>query len=305
VLVGQDSGIVANLTDALNRPLREETVIFVVSNSENFYSVPIITDFAGRAPLGIVPLGIGAYTVDVSFGGTVLLPEGPLTLENDLYNPTEAVTSLTITLPVDPQPTDDYVRLQFLKGNGNSFAAYQDLRQLLIEENPFTLGTPDLLNVIAPVAGTNPAFSNPRLRLGVVSSGENGSSEDSIEAGEVLSFSSGTDSSVAGRQWQSVELKLNPHGNAVATVSFYSGDTLVGTDRVELSNSIARSQVVLLGAGGRLFDRVELSAESGRYGVKGLQNAAVFYFSEGNYTARSIMENDQDVELYLPIITNR
>ncbi len=108
VPVGQDSGIVVTLADDLGRPLSQETVIFTVisqsaaasrslaANQDTAFSIPIITDYAGRAPLGIVPLPPGIYSVNAYFSGTVpLLPDGTLVLVNELYNST---TSSTLTI---------------------------------------------------------------------------------------------------------------------------------------------------------------------------------------------------------------
>jgi CSLREA domain-containing protein len=105
----EDTGIVATLTDATGRALRERSVFFVVTGSSGSYSVHEITDLFGRASLGPVPLGTGFYDVFVYFSGTRTLKteagEELITLADASYNPSDTAGSLTINTP--PVAVDD------------------------------------------------------------------------------------------------------------------------------------------------------------------------------------------------------
>ncbi|MEM7335070.1 MAG: Ig-like domain-containing protein, partial [Chloroflexota bacterium] len=108
VLPGEDSGIVATLTDSLNRPLLEKTLIFIISGTNGETAVSLITDYVGEVSLGVVDLPAGNYTVDVYFSGDIPLPDGTLSLEDSRYLPAVASTTLSIVPPnSDPIAVDD------------------------------------------------------------------------------------------------------------------------------------------------------------------------------------------------------
>ncbi|MEM7133726.1 MAG: Ig-like domain-containing protein [Chloroflexota bacterium] len=107
---GEAFELVASLTDSLGGPLREQTVFFIVSNTNNSYAISVITDFLGQALLTEVPLPQGSYSVDVYFSGTIPLPDlaSPLTIEDSLYLPTSTSGTLTIaTTNNAPVAVDD------------------------------------------------------------------------------------------------------------------------------------------------------------------------------------------------------
>ena len=106
VLEGDDSGIVATLTDSLDRRLREKSVFFIVSGVGGEVALSVITNYVGEAPLGIVDLPVGVYTVDIYFNGAIPLPSGVLTLDDVRYLPSSASTTLEIVL-VSEEPTCD------------------------------------------------------------------------------------------------------------------------------------------------------------------------------------------------------
>ena len=96
VYPGQDSQIVATLTDITGHPLDERTLVFIVHGLTGEYRTAVITDYAGRAPLGAVPLPKGSYQVDVYFNGVIPLPEGGwVTLEEERYASSLESGSLT------------------------------------------------------------------------------------------------------------------------------------------------------------------------------------------------------------------
>src|SRR5207247_313650 len=71
------TGVVATLADQsapTPRRLREQTVMFIVSQGQSSWVVPVITDALGRAPLGPLPLAPGAYTVAAYLSGTIQVP---------------------------------------------------------------------------------------------------------------------------------------------------------------------------------------------------------------------------------------
>lgn len=106
IQVGDPAPFVATLVDAAGRPFSQRTVFFIITGDNGTYAGAVITDFAGRAELGILPLPAGTYTVDVYFSGTIPLPDGPLTLEDDRYLPAMASGSLTIIdEPTEPGKT--------------------------------------------------------------------------------------------------------------------------------------------------------------------------------------------------------
>ncbi|HLF27899.1 MAG TPA: DUF642 domain-containing protein [Anaerolineae bacterium] len=96
IFSGQDSGISATLKDASGRALSQRSVFFIVGNND--YSVSTITDYAGRAPLGVVSLPEGTYSIAAYFSGGIPLPEA-LTLNDERYEPATATGSLTIATP--------------------------------------------------------------------------------------------------------------------------------------------------------------------------------------------------------------
>src|SRR5207247_3073210 len=103
------TGVVATLADQsapTPRRLREHTVMFVVSQGQSSWVVPVITDGLGRAPLGPLPLAPGAYTVAAYFSGTIPVPTStgvlPLTLANDRYNASTATLSNGLTVTPEP-----------------------------------------------------------------------------------------------------------------------------------------------------------------------------------------------------------
>ena len=61
VLTGADTGITVTLTTANNRVLVDRTVVFIIEGGADTFSRAVITDYAGRAPLGVVPLEAGSY----------------------------------------------------------------------------------------------------------------------------------------------------------------------------------------------------------------------------------------------------
>ncbi len=101
VAPGEDAGMVATLTDVTGRHLGEKTLFFVVTDGENSTALSVIGDYAGRAPLGVVPLPPGVYDVTVFFGGEPLGP-GVITLDDVRYLPSTTAGSLTITSANQP-----------------------------------------------------------------------------------------------------------------------------------------------------------------------------------------------------------
>ncbi|MCZ7640347.1 MAG: hypothetical protein M5U12_32400 [Verrucomicrobia bacterium] len=68
--------VIARLVDSRDRQLAEKSVFFVLTDREGVVRVAraVITDFAGQAPLGIVPLEVGTYTLRAFFNQRVPLP---------------------------------------------------------------------------------------------------------------------------------------------------------------------------------------------------------------------------------------
>ncbi len=95
---GANTLLLATLNDGTGLPLPQQTVFFVVSGSNGSFSVSVITDYLGRAPLGNVPLPPGDYTVNAYFNGTITLSNSStVTLNNDRYQPSVATGSLKVT----------------------------------------------------------------------------------------------------------------------------------------------------------------------------------------------------------------
>jgi hypothetical protein len=83
---GGEPGVVATLTTDDGGTLKEKTIVFVVSGSGGTFRRTVITDFAGRASLGPLPLPVGVYGLSASFASPVDLGGGQtLNLPNDLY----------------------------------------------------------------------------------------------------------------------------------------------------------------------------------------------------------------------------
>ena len=86
--------VTATLTDVDGRRLGEETLFFIVSGPGGSYSEAVITDYAGRARLGNIPLPPGTYHLDVYFSGNIQ-PLG-LSLSDDRYEPFSVRGTLTL-----------------------------------------------------------------------------------------------------------------------------------------------------------------------------------------------------------------
>ncbi|MCC6189374.1 MAG: tandem-95 repeat protein [Anaerolineales bacterium] len=91
--------LTATLSDAAGRHLGEETVFFVVTGEGQTYYEAVITDYAGRALLGALPLPPGHYTVAAYFSGQVPLAE-TLTLSDDRYEPAVYTGGALALLPL-------------------------------------------------------------------------------------------------------------------------------------------------------------------------------------------------------------
>jgi CSLREA domain-containing protein len=89
--------LTATLMAADGRRLGEKSVIFVISGDGGAFSQAAITDYAGRATLGHLPLPPGTYNVNVYFSGSIPLHTGEiLTLVDARYNP--SITNGVLTL---------------------------------------------------------------------------------------------------------------------------------------------------------------------------------------------------------------
>jgi hypothetical protein len=94
--------MVASLADANGRPLPEKTVMFVVSGPNGSASTAAITNFAGQASLGALPLPPGSYTVRAVFAGPVTLHSGEvLSLVDERYAASSAGGDLILINPLD------------------------------------------------------------------------------------------------------------------------------------------------------------------------------------------------------------
>jgi CSLREA domain-containing protein len=89
--------LTADLQDASGLPISEQTVIFIISGNGVNLGLPVITDYAGRAPLGAVSLAPGTYSVNAYYSGTVPLPSGTIVLSDFRYKPSTASGTLTVT----------------------------------------------------------------------------------------------------------------------------------------------------------------------------------------------------------------
>lgn len=92
-------------------PLVDQSLFFVLTDAagEVLVARPVITDYVGRAPLGILPLGAGTYTLRVYFNGqvpldgTVSSPSLATQLSDPRYNSSSATGIFTFTLVAAPQ----------------------------------------------------------------------------------------------------------------------------------------------------------------------------------------------------------
>jgi hypothetical protein len=96
---GGDETLMAVLKDAAGRPLGQKTVFFVVQGNGSSFSTSTITDYAGQGFLDAAPLPGGSYTVDAYFAGTIPLPEGALTLDDERFLPSSASSALELNSP--------------------------------------------------------------------------------------------------------------------------------------------------------------------------------------------------------------
>ncbi len=94
---GQGGLVVAKLADDTGRPLRERTVIFVLTGPAGSTSQAVITDYLGRAPLEPLQLPPGTYDLTAYFSGDILLDTGEtIRLEDLRFRPSLAQGSLKI-----------------------------------------------------------------------------------------------------------------------------------------------------------------------------------------------------------------
>ena len=89
--------VVATLLDGAGLPVPHQTVVFIVTGGSTALSLPVITDYAGRAPLGALNLAPGSYTVAAYFNGLIPLPGGAITLEDYRYTSSNTTGSLAVT----------------------------------------------------------------------------------------------------------------------------------------------------------------------------------------------------------------
>jgi hypothetical protein len=93
--------LMAALQDAEGRPLGQKTVFFIVRGNDVqgnglSFTTSMITDYAGQAFLDEVPLPDGSYSVEAFFSGTIPLPEGTVTLDDERYLPSSASGTLAL-----------------------------------------------------------------------------------------------------------------------------------------------------------------------------------------------------------------
>jgi hypothetical protein len=94
--VDEDSGMYATLKDAAQRPFNEKTVFFTVVGDNGSYAAAAITNFNGRAFLGVVPLPPGTYQVMASFGNVVTFDSQSLDLTDVRFQGSIAIGTLEI-----------------------------------------------------------------------------------------------------------------------------------------------------------------------------------------------------------------
>ncbi len=104
--------VVATLADAERRPVAESAVFFVLTDSHGAVRLAraVSTDRAGRAPLGIVPLGAGTHTLRAYFNDRVPLPPAgglPTELEGTWeLDPRYEAATQTATYVFEPVAVD-------------------------------------------------------------------------------------------------------------------------------------------------------------------------------------------------------
>jgi hypothetical protein len=134
---GEPSPVVATLT-AGGAPVASEPVALIVSGPGGSSALVLDTDIAGRAPLGVVPLPPGSYSVEAFYGGAIPPPVGA-SYESPFYRPaapqsgqltildtpdtTPPLTSLG-ALPADPSGPD----VQFSFGGRDNLTPPDGLR---------------------------------------------------------------------------------------------------------------------------------------------------------------------------------
>ncbi|MBI3242468.1 MAG: CSLREA domain-containing protein [Chloroflexi bacterium] len=155
VVAGNNSGIVATLKDAAGLPLGQKTIFFVVTGLGGNYATSVITDFAGRAPLGSVPLPPGSYTVRAFFGGTIPVPGNPITLDDPRYNSSSATGALTHLSPFPANGVLD----NFNRRNGRLRAPHKPWH------GSEGLGGYQIINKQVDVVGGGPIYwrNNPKF----------------------------------------------------------------------------------------------------------------------------------------------
>ncbi len=95
--------IMAVLEDITGKPIPEQTVFLVIIKHEGVnkvveFSLPVITDYVGRAPLGPINLAPGDYTVEAYYNGKIPLPDdGMLELSDFRYINSFASGTLTVS----------------------------------------------------------------------------------------------------------------------------------------------------------------------------------------------------------------
>jgi len=180
------------------------------------------------------------------------------------------------------------MRLQFLNGLGKKYVAYKAQKEFMLVGCPY-LDTdhPDLLEITA--TGGIPCHFGSGQRLGVLSFGERGENIDTVKTGETLILSVGANASVDGRKWVSAKLKIDgTNAGASVRVTVYDGSTVVGVTTLAQMGAGEH----LVAAGGRLFDRISLTADSGKFGLKGFTNAAIFYFPSAVSSAQASFDEE-------------
>lgn len=89
------------------RSLGQMTVFFQISGPNGNATFPVITDYAGRAPLPALTLPGGSYNVTALFGQKFTLPDGSIIdATNDRYNGSISATALLV-LDTAPVAVDD------------------------------------------------------------------------------------------------------------------------------------------------------------------------------------------------------
>jgi CSLREA domain-containing protein len=96
ISIGAPPPLVATLSDASGRPLKEQTVIFVLAGSASTRYEAIVTDQSGRASLASeLPSGLpeGSYSVQAFFGSS---PIPGVTIDSARYAPSDDTAALTV-----------------------------------------------------------------------------------------------------------------------------------------------------------------------------------------------------------------